>query len=466
MSRLFISAAHKSSGKTTVSVGLCAAFAARGLSVRPFKKGPDYIDPLWLSRAAGHACWNLDFHTMASSEILATVGGRVGAGELALVEGNKGLHDGVAVDGGNSNAAVARLLDAPVVLVIDTRGMTRGIAPLVLGYQAFDERVEIAGVILNYVGGPRHQGKLCAALERYTDVAVLGAVGRDEDLRIGERHLGLVPANEVTDASATIQRIAARVAEQVDLDRLLRIAHGARPWRAPRDGWTPPARRTPSDVRIGIARDAAFGFYYPGDLDALRAAGAELVIFDTLRDTDPPDVDGLFIGGGFPEMHLDALEANRRLRRRLGEAVIAGLPVYAECGGLMYLARRIHRAGRSAAMVGAIPADVLMEDRPQGKGYVVLEATGKAPWAVGATPGEEIHAHEFHHSRLVACDPNLDYAYRVRRGHGVDGERDGIVIGNLLAGYAHLRDTGRTRWAAGFVDFVRSCRHELRRASG
>ena len=230
----------------------------------------------------------------------------------------------------------------------------------------------------------------------------------------------------------------------------------------------PPAPRTPAprtpDLRIAVARDAAFCFYYPGDLEALEAAGACLVPFDTLRDPAPPEADGIFIGGGFPERAMSALEANAPMRASLRARIGAGMPVYAECGGLMYLARRIRWNGRSCGMVGAIPADVVMHRRPRGRGYAVLEPTGDAPWAPW-TRGP-VHAHEFHHSSLENLDgSNWRYAYRVRRGYGIDGERDGIVIGSLLASYVHLRDVEGCRWAERFVAWVRVRGNTLPRAA-
>ena len=230
MAHIFISAAHKSSGKTSVAVGLSAALARRGLSVQPFKKGPDYIDPIWLARAAGRDCYNLDFFTQTADEILATFGGKSAAAGIAVIEGNKGLFDGLDVGGSDSNAALATLLSAPVVLVIDTGGMTRGIAALIRGYQGFDADVDIQGVILNKVGGERHEAKLRAALEHYTDSEVLGALGRDTALEIPERHLGLIPANEVDAAGAAdamIAGLADAVTAGVDLDRILEIASAA-----------------------------------------------------------------------------------------------------------------------------------------------------------------------------------------------------------------------------------------------
>jgi cobyrinic acid a,c-diamide synthase len=336
--------------------------------------------------------------------------------------------------------------------------MTRGIAPLILGYQAFDRNVRIAGVILNQLGGSRHEAKLRAVIAHYTGVPVLGAVQHDERLTIAERHLGLIPSNEAQGARERVDEIAALVAAQVDLDRLLAVAREALPLPgtpAPVTGAAAPPGGAP--VRLGIARDAAFGFYYPGDLEALRAAGAELVAFDALRDKRLPQVDALFIGGGFPETHMEALAANTNLRRELHDAIEAGLPAYAECGGLMYLARGIEWNGRRAGMVGVIPADIVMHSRPVGRGYVHLRETSRGLWP--RPPAPLIHAHEFHYSSVENLAPGVEFAYEVERGHGIDGRHDGIVHKNLLASFAHLRDVASNPWARRFVDFVRNCRH-------
>ena len=459
MNRLLISAAHKSSGKTTVCIGLCAALRERGEAVQPFKKGPDYIDPLWLGLAAGRPCYNLDPYLGGAEEIRAEVALRMRGASLGLVEGNKGLYDGLDLDGSNSNAALAVMIGAPVVLVIDARGMTRGIAPLILGYEAFDKNVRIAGVILNQLGGARHEAKLRAVIAHYTGVPVLGAVQHNERMTVVERHLGLMPSNEAQAAGRCVDEIAALIAAQVDLDQVLAIARQAAP--LPRSASADPqATARGTSVRIGFARDAAFGFYYPGDLEALRDAGAEMVPFDALRDQRLPPLDGMFIGGGFPETQMDALAANVALRAEIRDLIDAGLPAYAECGGLMYLARGIEWNGRAAPMVGVIPADIVMHSRPVGRGYVHLRETGRGPWP--RPPRDHaalIHAHEFHYSSVENLAPGAEFAYEVARGHGIDGRHDGIVHKNLLASYAHLRDVAGNRWARRFVDFVRNCNH-------
>ncbi|MFV2055234.1 MAG: cobyrinate a,c-diamide synthase, partial [Thiohalomonadales bacterium] len=354
MSHILISAAHKSSGKTTISIGLCAALSKLGLRISPFKKGPDYIDPMWLSKASDTPCYNLDFHTMSHPEIRYTFQHYSQGRDLSIIEGNKGLYDGLDLNGGNSNAALAKLLSAPVILVIDAQGMTRGIAPLILGYQAFEPEINIAGIILNKLGGSRHEAKLRNVIEHYTNVPVIGAVHRDKSLVILERHLGLIPSNESIISDKHIANIAQQIANQVDLQRVISIGNSIETEQriaiAPKPLNRLPARPgtgTGTPVKIAIARDAAFGFYYPEDISAFKKSGAELIVVDTLNDRHFPDVDALFIGGGFPETHLSALSGNASLRTEIRLAIDAGLPVYAECGGLMYLSRSIHWRGKT-----------------------------------------------------------------------------------------------------------------------
>jgi cobyrinic acid a,c-diamide synthase len=456
MAHLFISAAHKSSGKTTLSIGLCAAFKNLGLSVQPFKKGPDYIDPMWLSRAAGRPCYNLDFHTQTHEEITNSFAQRSHDADISIIEGNKGLYDGLDLDGSNSNAALATTLGSPVILVIDAQGMTRGIAPLILGYQAFEPDINIAGVILNQLGGSRHESKLRAVIEHYTDVPVVGAVHRNADLNIQERHLGLVPSNELASVEHQIQSVANIINDQVELPKLQQIANSS----ALPDYHPSINENKPQDIRIGIAQDAAFGFYYADDVEAFKQAGAELIPINTLTDTQLPDIDGLFIGGGFPETQMQALESNASLRTAIHNAIESDLPIYAECGGLMYLTRSLNWQDKQCEMVGAIPADTLMHKRPQGRGYVKLAETDKAPWP-DKMADKIINAHEFHYSSLENIDPELQYAYEVKRGHGLNGQHDGIIYRNVFACYTHLRDVQNNHWVNRFVQHVRNIKANL-----
>jgi len=460
MSRLLISAAHKSSGKTSISVGICAALKQKQLSISPFKKGPDYIDPMWLSMASGQPCYNLDFFMMSHDEIRETFEQHHSNSDISLIEGNKGLYDGLDVEGSNSNAALAKLLHAPVVLVIDARGMTRGIAPLILGYQDFDKDINIAGVILNQLGGSRHESKLRTVIEHYTDVPVLGAVHHDPELTVEERHLGLIPSNESDTSSRQIKRLAHAVNTQVDVERLLQIASqaeykGTSQTVSPRND---AHISTQQAVRIAIAKDDAFGFYYPGDMEMFKRCGAELIPFNTLKDAAlPTNIDGLFIGGGFPEMKIAELAANSSLMSDISTKIKNGLPTYAECGGLMYLTREIEWQEKHYPCAGVIPADTVMHKKPQGRGYVILEETDKIDWPADHQNDDEhnIYAHEFHYSALTNLDEGIEYAYRVKRGTGIDGKNDGLLIHNLMACYTHQRALQTNNWVKRFIDFVR-----------
>lgn len=445
MRALMVSAAARSSGKTTVAAALVAALARRGLAVRAFKKGPDFIDPQWLGAAAGAPCRNLDLR-LQGREGVSAYWRRHARADAAIVEGNQGLFDGVD---GDSNAALAKLLGLPVVVVLDARGMGRTAAALALGLAAFDRELDVAGVVLNRVAGARHEATLRTAIETEAGVRVLGAVPELSDAGLVQRHLGLVPPNEAPGARAILDAFVERVAAHLDVEAILARAAQVEPAasaaRLPR-----PAASGP---RIGIASDRAFGFYYLDDLEALAEAGATLVPIDTLADARLPAIDGLFLGGGFPETCARDLEANRALREALRGAIEAGLPVYAECGGLMYLARSLTHGGATYQMVGAIPADAVMHGKPVGKGYVTLAETPSHPWrSAAAAP---IEAHEFHYSSLENVASGLAYAYRVVRGHGIDGARDGIVHRNVLASYAHLRSVAGNDWAARFVAHVR-----------
>jgi len=445
-SSIYLSAAHKSSGKTVVSLGLCAAFKAQSLNVQAFKKGPDYIDPIWLSQASGNPCYNLDFYNMSESEIIALYRQYASQSDIAIIEGNKGLYDGMSVTGGDANADMAKLLDTSVILVVDATGITRGVAPLVSGYQAFDKDVTIAGVILNKVAGERHESKLVQAIEHYTDIPIVGAIRRSKELIIDERHLGLMPANETPESQNFIDRAAEHIIDQVDLSALV-ISNKAKVKSLP-----PIVNNATKTLTVAVAKDSAFGFYYPDDLNAFESLGVDLVYFDALADKQLPKADALFIGGGFPEMQLDALSENQSLLSDIKIKIEAGLPTYAECGGLMYLSRQITHQGKTHKMVGVIKADTLMTSKPIGRGYVQLAPTEQHPWG---KVSEKIYAHEFHYSKLEKIDPKTHYAYEVLRGVGVDNKHDGILTHNLLATYSHLRNVGGNHWVEQFVNFIK-----------
>ncbi len=457
---LFLSAAHKSSGKTTITLGLVELFRRKGLIVAPCKKGPDYIDPIWLSIAANKACKNLDTFISTEEEVISDFLDCINESDLTLIEGNKGLYDGVALDGSNSNAAVAKLLNTPVILVIDCRGITRGIAPLLLGYKLFDPDVQIAGVILNRVGGKRHESKLRASVEHYTDIPVLGAVYNNDDLNIDETHLGLIPGNELPEANQKIQTIADQIGQSIELDKVIDIALAA---KLPKSMATEKKHYSkspnPTTLRIGIAKDQAFGFYYPNDLEEFEKNGATLVEFNTLTDGSLPDnLDALFFGGGFPERHAQTLSDNSNLRKYIRDQIKNGLPSYAECGGLMYLSSGITWNSVRYEMVGAIDVETTMHEKPQGRGYVILEHTKRHPWHQKKIDSLPVHAHEFHYSRIESLPNSLDFAFTMRRGTGINEKHDGIIINNLLASYTHMRHTKNNPWVHNFLSFVRKCK--------
>ncbi len=394
---------------------------------------------------------------MTAAEIETLFSIHNAASDISLIEGNKGLHDGLSVDGRDSNAALAKLIGAPVILVLDTRGITRGIAPLVQGYRNFDADIHIAGVILNKVGGPRHEHKLRQALEYYTDIPVIGAVHNHKDLFIEERHLGLIPSNEVMEAQQQISKIAAIIQDQVDIKRIIDIAQTAKTIALAEH--LPPAATTCS-IKLGIVRDRAFGFYYADDLDALQQHGVELVFIDALNDKQLPDIDGLMIGGGFPESFAELLQNNTSLKTKIKSAIESGLPVYAECGGLMYLAETITVADKTYNMIGVLPIHTRIQNKPIGRGYVELEVTDRHPWDTRGSTDQPVifKAHEFHYSDAVYKSSDFEYAYHVNRGYGIDGKRDGILYKNVLASYSHLRNSN-TRWVERFILFIKQCQN-------
>jgi cobyrinic acid a,c-diamide synthase len=470
---LLISSPQGHSGKTIVTVGLCKLLTQRGFLIQPFKKGPDYIDPSWLTIAARRSCRNLDLFLVPKEKLIQTFEQACEKADLAIVEGAMGLYDGLDTQG--TTAEIARLLNIPVVLLVNTSRMTSSIAPMVTGYQHFQKDVQIAGVILNYVSGTRHESKLRNAVEQYCGIPVVGSIPRDSDLNISERHLGLMPSLESEESELIVERIGRKLEAYLDLNKILTIARSS---KAPQPlSLLPKERKTkksplPSGerervrgaagtlkARIGVIRDCAFNFYYPENLETLSREGAELIFINSLKDQLPP-VDGLYIGGGFPEFFLAELEKNCGLRKDIAEAIEQGLPVYAECAGLMYLCEKIHWQGRSYEMVGAIPAEVEISEKPEGHGYVIAEVMDENPlFPIGLT----IRGHEFHHSK-VSVKKGVKFAYQIRRGHGIDGQRDGVLYKNIFAAYTHLHALGTPSWAEAFVSLTAKERKLKRRS--
>jgi len=458
---LLISAPQGRSGKTIATIGLCDVLRRQGLSIQPFKKGPDYIDPSWLTIAAGRSCRNLDLFLIPEDKLIQAFEQACQEADLALIEGAMGLYDGL--DNHKTTAEIARLLNIPILLIVNSSRMTSSIAAMVKGYQLFQTDVKIAGVILNYVSGRRHEEKLREAVEQHCGIPVVGSIPRDADLLVAERHLGLIPAPESAESKSLVERIGHKLESCFDLDRILSMARTVKaPYLSPlasgeRDG----VRGSQAGIaKIGVIRDRVFSFYYPENFEALKKAGAQLLFIDSLTDR-LPELDGLYIGGGFPEFFLKELEGNDGLRKDIAGAVEEGLPVYAECAGLMYLCRSIRWQNRSYEMVRIIPADVELSQKPEGHGYVVAEVVGENPFF---STGLTIRGHEFHHSNLSNAR-GLRFAYQVKRGRGIDGSQDGIVYKNLFASYIHLHALGTPEWAQGFVSLASKLKRSNRQVN-
>jgi cobyrinic acid a,c-diamide synthase len=454
--RLVIAALRGGAGKTTLSVGVIAALRKRGVRAVPFKKGPDYIDAAWLSFAAGRPCHNLDSFLMDRETIRRSFARHAREGDLAFVEGNRGLYDGMDARGSHSTAELAKLLDAPVIMIMDCNKVTRTAAAMILGCTVLDPDVDIRGVILNRVAGSRHEGILRRTIEETCRLPVLGAVPRMKDFPFPERHLGLTPPQEHERILYALDRAADVAGRYIDLDGVLATARRGASGSAATAVRLPQQKKTASGLTVGVVRDSAFQFYYPENLAALAERGAKVIDISPLRDDSLPDIDLLYIGGGFPETHAAALAENVGFRASLREAADLGLPVYAECGGLMYLGESLVLGGRTYPMAGALPVSFAMTDKPQGHGYTVLDVVEENPFfRVGST----LKGHEFHHSRILSIDlERIRFAYRVKRGTGIDGLHDGLCRKNILAGYTHLHALGTKEWADALLERARVCR--------
>jgi len=451
--RLLIGGVTSGVGKTTVAAGLAAAFRRRGLRVQPFKCGPDYIDPSHLTRAAGTPARNLDSWILPHG-VLREVFGRAAAGAgIAVVEGMMGLFDGRAgEDTTGSSAEIAALLQAPVLLVLDVGKVARSAAAVALGFQRFDPSLRLAGFILNNVANPRHRAMVEGPLTEVTGLPVLGALPRSEALRIPERHLGLVPDAEL-EAGGRPEVLASAAETHCDVAAIAAIAAGAPPFAWAPTGLFPQAPVAAPPVRIAVARDRAFNFYYEDNLDLLAAWGGVPAFFSPLDDGAlPAGSAGLYLGGGFPEVFAAELAANGAMRRAVAGAVDAGMPVVAECGGLMYLASGITDAtGATHPMVGVLPGRCVMRQRRSRLGYLTVRARGATPLLA---PGEAARGHEFHWSDYEG-PPAGEPAFTVVE----DGARtEGFAAGNLVASYVHLHFGAGPGMARRFVAACRTWR--------
>jgi cobyrinic acid a,c-diamide synthase len=448
---IVVAALRGGSGKTIFSVGIIAALRSLGRTISPFKKGPDYIDAGWLALAAGRPCYNLDTFLIDRNTILGSYHTHTQNTDFAVIEGNRGLYDCINTDGETSTAELAKLLGLPVVLCLDATKTTRTMAAVVGGIVAFDPGVRIGGVVLNRVAGRRHQSILTRSIEEFTGVPVLGAVPKLKEQRFPERHMGLVPTPEHSWATPAVDAIRLVAEKHLDLERIQLLAataaHAETGTVVKTD--TPEITLTSDRPTIGIFRDAAFQFYYPENLEALEAAGARLVYASPLTDRHLPPVDALYIGGGFPETHASELAANTTFRNELKALADNGLPIYAECGGLMYLGERLQLEDGDFAMAGVLPVVFGFSKRPQGHGYTIVQVDKDNPFF---STGTTLLGHEFHYSSVKEWkgkEQNL--AFSMERGTGFLKGKDGVCLNNVLATYTHIHSLGTPVWAEALV---------------
>ena len=459
--RLIIAALRGGAGKTIVSVALASALKRRGITVTPFKKGPDYIDAAWLSQAASCSCHNLDTFLMGTEQVVRSFSRHVPEGRMALIEGNRGLYDGVNADGEFSTAELAKLLHAPVVLVVDCDKITRTAAALVLGCCHLDTAVDIRGVILNKVSSNRHAQVVKQSIEDYCHLPVFGTVPRMKELKFTERQLGLITPQEHGGLDEALSRAAAIAEECLDIDGLIRLAESATPWQMDDFSSVVHHNNAVSEtVTIGVIRDVAFQFYYEENIEALIDGGAKIVRISALDEKILPPVDALYIGGGFPETQAKQLADNEEFRSSLRKAAEEGLPIYAECGGFMYLGESLTVGDKNYPMVGALPVAFEMEKRPQGHGYTTLAVDRENPFF---PIGTRLSGHEFHYGRILSLkkEEEVYTACHVLRGTGMGQERDGMVRKNILAGFTHLHALGTPQWAEALIGKARKYRSAM-----
>lgn len=450
VSSIVVAGLSGGSGKSVAAVGLIAALSKKGRVV-PFKKGPDYIDAGWMTRAAGRPCYNLDPYLMSPEAIAKSFYTHSMGADYAIIEGNRGLYDGVNVDGGFSTAELALQLDLPVLLVVNCSKTTRTVAAMVLGCRGLEPDLRLAGVILNQIATPRHESIIRQAVEKYTGVPVVGVLPRVQKDIFPMRHLGVTPHQESDKADSAVAQLESIVENHFDLDTICTLMQDVQPvGRYTRTEIQNPA----PEVRIGILRDMAFQFYYEENLDALRNLGAELVMIDALQAASvPEDLDGLYIGGGFPETSARALANNKTFRDSIKKAAEEGLPIYAECGGLIFLGRSIILEGEEFPLTGVLPITFGMGRKPQAHGYSIFTVELENPFY---PIGTRIKGHEFRYSTVADWKgESQQLALHMERGTGFQDKRDGLVKNNVLALYTHVLASGTPEWATGIFRAAR-----------
>jgi cobyrinic acid a,c-diamide synthase len=458
--RIIVSGLRGGSGKTILSLSLISIFRKKGLKVTPFKKGPDYIDAGWLALAAGRECFNLDLFMMTPQQALQSfVTHTADKTKIAVIEGNRGLYDGVDHEGTYSTAGLAKLLKAPVILVVDCTKVTGTVAAMVLGCLKLDPEVPIKGIVLNNIAGGRQETVIRKAIDHKCGVPVVGAFPKIKKELFPERHMGLTPFQEHLEVNAAIDSIAEIGEKYLDIDAIIEIAKGAEEIssgvRGQGSGVSKKKRTNPRSlisnpiVKIGVIKDSAFQFYYPENLEELKKRGAEIVEISAIARKKLPDIDALYIGGGFPETHAIALAENESFKKSLLKAIEKGLPVYAECGGLMYLGKSLVLENKTYPMVGALPLVFDLNKKPQAHGYTIVEVQRDNPFF---KKGAVLKGHEFHYSKVTDIkEDGIFMAFKMQRGKGIKEGLDAMCYKNVLATYTHLHAIGCPEWADGMI---------------
>ena len=451
---LLIGGSHSGVGKTTISLGLMAAFKKRGLKVQGFKVGPDFIDPGHHSRLLGSPSRNLDGWMLSKEYNLATFSQSMGGKDLAIVEGVMGLFDGYdGLSEAGSSAQMAKWLNCPVILVVDASSMARSMAALVHGFQTFDPELRLEGVIANRVGSQTHARFLAEAMESIPNIAFLGGLPRTKEITIPERHLGLITSDEDPYPTELFDKLASLMEEHLALDKLYALP----PCRVNSKNMPLP-KASHSGLRLGVARDKAFCFYYQDNLELLAHFGADLCFFSPVRDPQlPPDLSGLYLGGGYPELFARELGENHRLKIEILAAAQKGMPIFAECGGFMYLTRSIEVEHRDYPMVGLYPFRTRMLSRRKALGY--REVVLKKDSLLGPK-GLRARGHEFHYSELIKGTVENADLYQVGNRKGVEVGPDGFMAYNTLGGYIHFHFGSNPEMAANFVESCREYKNQ------
>ncbi len=464
------------SGKTIISLGITGAWKNMGFKVSPFKKGPDYIDAGWLSKAAGRPCYNLDTFLCSSSVVTNSYHENSKYTDIAVIEGNRGLFDGIDTDGSTATSELAKLLNLPVLLVLDCTKSTRTMAALLLGCIKFDPELKLCGVILNQVAGKRHEGKVKQNIEKYCHIPVLGSIPKLKSKDFPERHMGLVTSHEHSFSQKAIDAVIKIARENIALEKLYEIAtrkhhcsgcdkkeHVYPSEMKSEYPHLPKPKieqiQTP-DITIGIIRDSAFQFYYPDNIDALKKLGADIVFISPLKEKRIADVDAIYMGGGFPETHAPELSENNSFKKHLKELSLKGLPIYAECGGLIFLGESICLNDKVYPMSNILPIRFGFSNRPQGHGYTKVQVIHDNPFF---KKGEVLRGHEFRYSSIEHIDyKDYEMAFKMERGTGIIEKRDGFFKNNTFGTYTHIHALGSPSWAHVLVREAREFKNRCR----